>query len=262
MAQDAFCVRLQQQKLSLFDMNSTLEAAADHMENFCDLNEGMDPYVSKYLRNDANIISNKGFYQGICKLQSGNPGQLSTEEKIAISGCLSPEARRRFNRENSIRSQMRRNRNSQSQSQNSEPELELFGDFEEEDEPNFEIDNLSPISKIRKLEEVSAMSAAKMSVTAAQAQVAEELRNYVDVGCIQGTTVNVERCFSIAKSVLTDIRLGMTPLMFEVYLYLYFNLDLWGPTEVSKAINGQKPLRREKMDAIDCGMEPDDGNDN
>jgi hypothetical protein len=41
---------------------------------------------------------------------------------------------------------------------------------------------------------------------------------YIDVEWVLGTSDVVERCFSHAKKVLTDVRLGMSPYMFEIIL--------------------------------------------
>lgn len=61
---------------------------------------------------------------------------------------------------------------------------------------------------------------------------------------------------SIAKHVLTDVRLGMTPLMFENYLFLYFNADLWSVVEVKKAAAAERRRpEREKEDAELCHLE-------
>jgi hypothetical protein len=80
-------------------MNSTLEASANAMEAFCSEKEGMVPYESMYLRSSSEIVRNKDFYMGICKLQSGNLSQLSTLEKTAINRWLSLSVPRRMNRE-------------------------------------------------------------------------------------------------------------------------------------------------------------------
>jgi hypothetical protein len=85
---------------------------------------------------------------------------------------------------------------------------------------DLEIDALSPKSKLQKLDKEAADDAARLSMSSAQAIVAQEMADYVDTRCIQGTTVSVERCFSVAKVVLTDNRLGMTPYMFETYMFL------------------------------------------
>jgi hypothetical protein len=60
--------------------------------------------------------------------------------------------------------------------------------------------------------------------------------NYVDLEWVLGTSDVVERCFSHAKKVLTDVRLGMSPYMFEIIMFLKVNMDHWTAHDVAKAI--------------------------
>jgi hypothetical protein len=63
-----------------------------------------------------------------------------------------------------------------------------------------------------------------------------EKSNYVDLKWVLGTSDVVERCFSHAKKVLTDVRLGMSPYMFEIIMFLKVNMNHWTAHDVAEAI--------------------------
>jgi hypothetical protein len=145
-------------------MNSTLEASANAMEAFCSEKEGMVPYESMYLCTSSEIVRNKDFYMGICKLQSGNPSQLSTLEKTAINRCLNLSVPCWMNRETGI-----------PRAQGCCCRVLEDKDDNEDEEMDLEIDSLSPKSKLKKLDKEAADDAARLSMLLAQAIVAQEI---------------------------------------------------------------------------------------
>jgi hypothetical protein len=71
---------------------------------------------------------------------------------------------------------------------------------------------------------------------------------YIDLSCVMGTSDIVERCFSLAKRVLSDGRLGMSPYMFEVIMFLKMNMEHWIAHDVALAIQNSKRNARERFE--------------
>ena len=60
--------------------------------------------------------------------------------------------------------------------------------------------------------------------------------------CVLGSAAEVERVWSIAGHVLTEHRASLSPLVFELIMYLKYNSRLWGLAEVVKANKNRKDL--------------------
>lgn len=69
---------------------------------------------------------------------------------------------------------------------------------------------------------------------------------YINLDFIVGTSVVVENLFRQGKLVLSDIRQGMSPLLFECYMFLYYNSDLWDETDISHMLKRQTTSIREQ----------------
>jgi hypothetical protein len=63
---------------------------------------------------------------------------------------------------------------------------------------------------------------------------------YVDLKVISGTSVSLERAFSVAKFILTDTRKRTKPELFEALLFLKLNHGHWDAKLVSRAVNALK----------------------
>ena len=61
--------------------------------------------------------------------------------------------------------------------------------------------------------------------------------NYIDPRFVLGTTVEVERFFSLCGNILTDTRSSLSPEMFECIVFLKVHKDKWGLDEVAKAVS-------------------------
>ncbi len=53
--------------------------------------------------------------------------------------------------------------------------------------------------------------------------------------CVLGSAAEVERVWSMAGHVLTQHRASMSPLLFEIIMYLKYNARLWGFEDVIEA---------------------------
>jgi hypothetical protein len=60
--------------------------------------------------------------------------------------------------------------------------------------------------------------------------------------CVLGSAAEVERVWSMAGHVLTEHRASLSPLVFELIMYLKYNSRLWGLAEVVKANKNRKDL--------------------
>ncbi len=58
--------------------------------------------------------------------------------------------------------------------------------------------------------------------------------------CVGGSAAEAERVWSMAGHVLTDHHSKMSPLIFELIMYLKYNSCLWGITDVVEANKGRK----------------------
>ena len=63
---------------------------------------------------------------------------------------------------------------------------------------------------------------------------------YIDCRFLVATTCRVERLFSEAKHILTDVRKHMSPMLFEALLFLRCNLEYWNAALVAEAIQKSK----------------------
>ena len=59
---------------------------------------------------------------------------------------------------------------------------------------------------------------------------------FVTLDVIPGTSVNSERLFSLAKNILTDSRKCTAPVLFEAFLFLKVNKNLWDAYSVGKVM--------------------------
>ena len=60
--------------------------------------------------------------------------------------------------------------------------------------------------------------------------------------CVLGSAAEVERVWSMADHVLTEHCASLSPLVFELIMYLKYNSRLWGLAEVMKANKNRKDL--------------------
>ena len=60
--------------------------------------------------------------------------------------------------------------------------------------------------------------------------------NYKNVDFILGLAAEVDRLWSIARYVITDLRSRLSPVMFEALLFLKVNKDYWDKYLVAEAI--------------------------
>jgi hypothetical protein len=78
---------------------------------------------------------------------------------------------------------------------------------------------------------------------------AASLGAFIDLSFIEGSTASVEQCLSIAKHILSDVCMGMSPYMFECFTFLHYNSDMWTTHEVKKAITLKIYTQRDEEDA-------------
>ena len=81
---------------------------------------------------------------------------------------------------------------------------------------------------------------------------------YMNLEFVPPTSNVVERFFSIAKNVYTDIRRSMSPQHLEAVLFLKMHLDKWNVPEVQTAINNRK--KSKKFNNVCDILEYDDDN--
>ena len=79
-------------------------------------------------------------------------------------------------------------------------------------------------------------------------QSEEVNKDYYDASFILGTNDKVEQFFSQCKSILSDTRASMTPLMFECIVFLKINKGLWTSADVVKAEAWRKETDKEERD--------------
>jgi len=86
--------------------------------------------------------------------------------------------------------------------------------------------------------------------TALKKRKAEQPKTYIDCDFILATAVDVERLWSLAKSLLTDKRRGMATVMIQVILFLKENRNLWNDSMVYQSINNcqQKNTNRPRRE--------------
>ena len=60
--------------------------------------------------------------------------------------------------------------------------------------------------------------------------------NYKNVDFVLGSAAEVERLWSVARYVITDLRSRLSPVMFEALLFLKVNKDYWDKYLVAEAI--------------------------
>jgi hypothetical protein len=66
---------------------------------------------------------------------------------------------------------------------------------------------------------------------------------HINLDALPGTSVNCERLFSAAKSVLSDTRKRTSPKLFEVLLLLKVNQNVWNIYSVGKQWERQAKAR-------------------
>ena len=71
-------------------------------------------------------------------------------------------------------------------------------------------------------------------------QAKKQSRNYIDVSFISPTSNVVERLFSLAKLVFSNVRRSLLPRNLEMILFLKTNRDLWDLELVAKVVNQKK----------------------
>jgi hypothetical protein len=60
--------------------------------------------------------------------------------------------------------------------------------------------------------------------------------NYKNVDFVLGSAAEVERLWSVARYVITDLRIRLSPVMFEALLFLKVNKDYWDKYLVAEAM--------------------------
>jgi hypothetical protein len=121
---------------------------------------------------------------------------------------------------------------------------------EEQQEEGDDVELLdSPTTKLKQMEKEDAEEAEALCREMDLNDQAVSLGDFIDFHFIGGSTASVERCFSIANYILSDVRMGMSPYMFECFMFLHFNMDMWGAEEVKQAINSLQCTNRYKEDA-------------
>ncbi len=71
-----------------------------------------------------------------------------------------------------------------------------------------------------------------------------------------GSVAEVERLFGMAKYVMAENRLSLTPQLFEAIMFLKFNERFWDAQLVSDAVNGARSARVEaRIKVYELGQE-------
>ena len=79
-------------------------------------------------------------------------------------------------------------------------------------------------------------------------QAKEVNKDYYDASFILGTNDMVEQFFSQCKSLLSDHRASMTPLMLECIVFLKINKGLWSSVDVARAEASRRESDKEERD--------------
>jgi hypothetical protein len=227
--QDIVCARLQKANLTLEEAQSNLEYAAAKIETFCVGTEGFIEYRCKYIKPTSDIVEWKDFESAVGKIQAkqakGNQVSLSAVERQKVF---------RLRKAGTVTSTKRSAETLTAGSDSDGQETE------------------SPAAKVARLRKEAAQT---VQLDFAQPTQAEDVHiggvEYVNASFIQGTTNTVERCFRTAKLLLSDIRMGMSPFMFENFMFLRFNKDLWNEHTVREAMQRTKDQKRIKRDEED-----------
>jgi hypothetical protein len=228
--QDAVCTRLQKTNITLEEAQTILAYAAAGIETFCLNEEGFNEYQCKYIKPTSDIVEWKEFENGVGKIQAkqakGEQVSLSAIERQKVAKLRKPGT------------------------VTSKRSAEALTAASASDVQEME----SPAAKVARLRKEAAQRVQMdftPPVTMEEAHIGGV--EYVNAGFIQGTTNTVERCFRAAKLLLTDIRMGMSPYMFENFMFLRFNKDLWNVHTVREAMKRTAEKKRIKRDEEDSG---------
>jgi hypothetical protein len=121
---------------------------------------------------------------------------------------------------------------------------------EEKQEEGDDVELLdSPTKKLKQMEKEDAEEAEALCLEMDLNDQAVSLGDFIYLHYIGGSTASVEHCFSIAKYILSDVLMGMSPYLFECFMFLHLNMDMWGAEKVKQAIYSPQHTNRDNEDA-------------
>lgn len=225
--QDTLCGLLQRDANSLEQTRSMLDLAADEIEEFCQTSQYLNVYKTKYLRTDSAIVRNSDFEQAICHMQQSETDKTNLPEryKIAMSHLRVTVAEETDTVVVEGNQTTRAAESPASKKKREEREIKE--------------------GILQKLARRGGDLGRSVSIVPGQSPS----KIYRGIHSVPGTTAAIERCFSVAKNILRDTRRSMTPYMFETYMFLRYNSDLWGIDEVNLARQQTTRSKREREDA-------------